>query len=226
MKKISFMRFFVIGMCFIFLFPLSMCPVTEAIPNYSEKMKGVWVASVYNLDYPTQPVQNVEQLKGEAINILNNVQDMGLNAVFLQVRPSADAFYESEIFPWSKYLTGTNGVAPNNSFDPLEFWIEEAHKRDIKLHAWINPYRITKNGDTEYNQILSDSPAKKYSEYVVKYSDGNYYFDPAYPEVRELVIDGAVEIIEKYDVDGIHMTIFIRGKILTTPNHMQNMEMV
>lgn len=205
MKNISFMRFFVIGMCFIFLFPLSMCPVTEASYSYIKDMRGVWVASVYNLDYPSKSTKDVKELKNEAIDILNNVQDMGLNTVFLQVRPSADAFYDSDIFPWSKYLTGANGVAPENGFDPLEFWVAEAHKRNIELHAWINPYRITKNGDEEYKQISLDSPAKKYSQYVVKYSDGNYYFDPAYPEVRELVINGAIEIIKNYDVDGIHM---------------------
>lgn len=205
MKNISFIRFFVLGMCFIFLFPLSCCPVTEAISEYSETMKGVWVASVYNLDYPSKPTQDVDTLKNETIKILDNVKNMGLNTVFLQVRPSADAFYDSDIFPWSKYLTGVNGVAPNNNFDPLEFWISEAHKRNIELHAWINPYRITKGSDSEYAQISNDSPAKKYSQYVVKYSDGNYYFDPAYPEVRELVINGAVEIVKNYDVDGIHM---------------------
>ena len=143
------------------------------------EFKGVWVATVYNLDYPTKQTQDVEYLKSEATLILDNVKEMGLNAVFLQVRPSADAFYKSDIFPWSKYLTGKNGLAPNNNFDPLEFWVKEAHRRGIELHAWINPYRITKNGDEEYNLITNNSPAKLYSEYIVKYSDnkltgGNY----------------------------------------------------
>ena len=81
----------------------------------------------------------------------------------------------------------------------------EAHKRGLELHAWINPYRITKNGDKDFEALSDKSPAKKYPEYVVKYTDGNYYFDPAYPKVRELVIDGILEIVENYDVDGIHM---------------------
>lgn len=169
------------------------------------ELKGVWVASVYNLDYPASATKDENTLKNEAVSILNNIEKMGLNAVFLQVRPSADALYNSDIFPWSKYLTGQSGVAPDNGFDPLEFWVEEAHKRNIELHAWINPYRITKNGDEEYNLISDKSPAKVYKEYVVKYSDGNYYFNPGIPEVRKLVIDGALEIIKKYDVDGIHM---------------------
>ena len=167
--------------------------------------KGVWVATVYNLDYPSNQTLDTSVLKAEAISILNNVKNIGLNAVFLQVRPSADSFYKSSIFPWSRYLTGNSGVAPNNGFDPLEFWIEEAHKRGIELHAWINPYRITKNGDEEYNLISKNSPAKLHPDYVVKYSDGNYYFNPGIPAVRKLVIDGVLEIIKNYDVDGIHM---------------------
>ena len=85
------------------------------------------------------------------------------------------------------------------------FWVDEAHKRGIEVHAWINPYRITKDGDKEYTSISSESPVKKYPQYVVKHSDGNYYFNPGIPEVRKLVVDGAVEIVNKYDIDGIHM---------------------
>jgi len=171
----------------------------------SEDMRGVWIATVYNLDYPSKGTMDSWQLKEEALKILDNVHSMGLNAVFLQIRPSADAFYKSEFFPWSKYLTGKNGLAPKNNFDPLEFWVEEAHKRGIELHAWINPYRITKNGDNEFSALSPNSPAKLYPEYVVKHTDGNYYFNPGIPEVRKLVVDGALEIIRHYDVDGIHM---------------------
>ncbi len=169
------------------------------------ELKGVWVASVYNLDYPSNPTQDETVLKNGAIEILDNVKKLGINAVFLQVRPSSDSLYNSKIFPWSKYLTGYSGEAPNNGFDPLAFWVKEAHKRNIELHAWINPYRITKNGDEEYSLISSNSPAKVHKDYVVKYSDGNYYFNPGIPEVRKLVIDGALEIANNYDVDGIHM---------------------
>lgn len=176
-----------------------------SITYATTELKGVWVATVYNLDYPTKQTTDSTLLKSETIAILDNVKDMGLNAVFLQVRPSADALYESEIFPWSKYLTGENGTSPDNGFDPLDFWVDEAHKRGIELHAWINPYRITKNGDDEYNLISNNSPAKVNNEYVVKYSDGNYYFNPGIPKVRELVVDGVLEIIRNYDVDGIHM---------------------
>jgi len=167
--------------------------------------KGVWVSTVYNLDYPSKPTTDATVLKAEADKILDNCKEMGMTAVFLQVRPSGDALYESDIFPWSKYLTGTQGFAPSGSFDPLTYWIKGAHKRGMELHAWLNPYRVTKGGDTEWNSLAPDNPAKMHPEWTVKYSpDGNYYLNPGLPEVRELVIDGIVEIIENYDVDGIH----------------------
>ena len=183
------------------LFILNILSFTYATTDF----RGVWVPTVYNLDYPSVQTADSFKLKAEAISILNNAKDMGLNAVFLQVRPSADSFYKSSIFPWSRYLTGNSGVAPNNNFDPLEFWVEEAHKRGIELHAWVNPYTITKSKEDEYNLISKNSPAKLHSEYVVKYSDGNYYFNPGIPEVRRLIINGILEIIKNYNVDGIHL---------------------
>lgn len=174
-------------------------------PSASEEMRGVWVSSVYNLDYPSSPTTDPDKLKAEADEILDNCVKWGLNAVFLQVRPSGDALYKSDLFPWSKYLTGSIGTAPQDGFDPLEYWVEAAHKRGLELHAWINPYRITRGKDTEWNQLPSTHPAKMNPDWVVKYSDGNYYFNPGIPEVRDLVTRGAVEIVQNYDVDGLHM---------------------
>lgn len=174
-------------------------------PSASEEMRGVWVSSVYNLDYPSSPTTDPDKLKAEADEILDNCVKWGLNAVFLQVRPSGDALYKSDLFPWSKYLTGSVGTAPQYGFDPLEYWVEAAHKRGLELHAWINPYRITRSKDTEWNSLPSTHPAKMNPDWVVKYSDGNYYFNPGIPEVRDLVTRGAVEIVQNYDVDGLHM---------------------
>lgn len=174
-------------------------------PSASEEMRGVWVSSVYNLDYPSSPTTDPDKLKAEADEILDNCVKWGLNAVFLQVRPSGDALYKSDLFPWSKYLTGSVGTAPQDGFDPLEYWVEAAHKRGLELHAWINPYRITRGKDTEWNQLPSTHPAKMNPDWVVKYTDGNYYFNPGIPEVRDLVTRGAVEIVQNYDVDGLHM---------------------
>lgn len=188
------------------------CALTLTVPAFaagtpaaSDEMRGVWVSTVYNLDYPSQATTDPAALRAEADAILDNCVQWGLNAVFLQVRPSADSLYPSEVFPWSKYLTGTAGTAPADGFDPLAYWGEAAHARGLELHAWINPYRITRGGDTEWNQLPSSHPAKMNPDWVVKYSDGNYYFNPGLQQVRDLVTRGAVEIAQNYDVDGLHM---------------------
>jgi uncharacterized lipoprotein YddW (UPF0748 family)/N-acetylmuramoyl-L-alanine amidase len=179
-------------------------------PNTPEKtdLRGVWVSTVLNIDYPKKATTDAAVLKSEALQILDNAKDMGMNAVFLQVRPSSDAIYKSKYFPWSKYLTGTQGLAPTDNFDPLEFWITEAHKRGIELHAWLNPYRaVKKNGNEpahDFASLAANNPAKLHPEWIVKHTDGNLYYNPGIPEVRKLVIDGINEIIENYDVDGIH----------------------
>ena len=128
-------------------------------------------------------------------------------------RALLDALYPSEIFPWSKYLTGKQGTQPANGFDPLAYWVEAAHKRGLELHAWINPYRITKGKQAEWDSLVSTHPAKKNPEWTVQYTDGNYYFDPGLPEDRDLVVQGAVEIAKNYDIDGLHMDdYFYPGK--------------
>lgn len=171
-----------------------------------DRMKGVWVSTVLNLDYPKTATTNRYSLMKEADNIISNCSDMGFNTIFLQVRPSSDAFYKSDIFPWSKYLTGSQGTAPDGDFDPLSYWITECHKRGIELHAWINPYRVTRetNGANLAN-LANSNPAKQHPEYVIKYSDGNYYYDPGIVQVRKLLVDGVMEIVNNYDIDGIHM---------------------
>lgn len=171
-------------------------------------LRGVWVATVLNLDYPSKQTTDSEQLKAEALSILDNTQKMGLNAVFLQVRPTGDALYQSQYFPWSKYLTGAQGVAPSNGFDPLAFWVAEAHKRGIELHAWINPYRISKKAAADpiptFAALAPSNPARLHQDWVVQYTDKNLYFDPGLPEVRQLIVDSSVELIKNYDIDGIH----------------------
>jgi uncharacterized lipoprotein YddW (UPF0748 family)/N-acetylmuramoyl-L-alanine amidase len=180
-------------------------------------LRGVWVATVINMDYPSVPTTDSETLKSEAVAILDNAKNTGFNTVFLQVRPSGDAIYKSQYFPWSKYLTGTQGLAPGDNFDPLEFWVSEAHKRGIELHAWINPYRVTKKLSTDpeydYNSLDPNNPAKLHPDWVVNYTDGNIYFNPGLPEVRSLIINSILEIISNYAIDGIHFDdYFYPGK--------------
>jgi uncharacterized lipoprotein YddW (UPF0748 family) len=111
------------------------------------EFRGVWIATVVNIDWPTSTKLTADKQKQQLLDILNAHQETGINAVMLQVRPAADAFYTQSREPWSKYLTGKQGQAPYPAYDPLEFAINEAHKRGIELHAWFNPYRATFDGN-------------------------------------------------------------------------------
>lgn len=170
----------------------------------TDEVKAVWVATVFSLDFPKKATDDDAVLKAELDDMIKKVSEMGYNTLFLQVRPSADAFYKSDLFPWSQYLTGTQGVEPNNDFDPLEYAVRTAHKNGVALHAWINPYRVTATvGDK--GKLTEESVAYKYPELIVEHSDGKLYLNPGEPKTNELVIRGAVEIVRKYDVDGIHL---------------------
>lgn len=209
MKYIRKSFILIIIIIIIFLLNLTAFAATnDTSLKESGDFRGLWVATVVNIDYPTKPTTNSEILKSEAIQILDYAKNTGFNAVFLQARPSGDALYHSKYYPWSKYLTGTQGVAPNGGFDPLEFWISEAHKRGLELHAWLNPYRVTKRSSGEpahdYASLHNTNPAKKNPGWTVKHPDGNIYLNPGLPETRQMIINGVLEIIENYSVDGIH----------------------
>ena len=179
-------------------------PFAGAAQTAQDNMRGVWVASVANIDYPSSAGMTAQALAAEADTMLDNIAAMGLNTVFLQVRPSADALYRSALFPQSRYVSGNCGASPDGDFDVLAYWVEGAHERGLQLHAWINPYRITRNGREELDALPESSPARQHPEWVVEY-DGNYYFNPGLPAVQQLVVDGAAEIVRNYDVDGIHL---------------------
>jgi uncharacterized lipoprotein YddW (UPF0748 family) len=170
-----------------------------------KEFRGIWVTTTMNLDYPLKPTTDSSILKAEAISILDNAKSLGFNAIILQVRPSGDAIYKSKIFPWSKYLTKDQGIAPSDSFDPLSFFIYEAHKRGLQLHAWINPYRVTASSYDDITKLAPTNPAILHPDWVVKYTDNKLYFDPGIPQVRQLVLNGVKEIIQNYNVDGIHL---------------------
>ncbi|MDO4270467.1 MAG: family 10 glycosylhydrolase [Eubacteriales bacterium] len=187
---------------FSLLLPAAYAAPDEEVPK--DGIRGVWVSSVYNIDYPTKQGMTAAELKSEADAMLDNIAAMGLNTVFLQVRPTADALYRSDLFPWSRFVSGAAGQEPDGGLDLLAYWVAGAHSRGLQLHAWINPYRITKEGQSEYDALPSDSPAKAHPEWVVKHED-NYYFNPGLPAVQQLVVDGAAEIVRNYEVDGIHL---------------------
>ena len=182
----------------------SILPHRAAAETSASEIRGIWVATVFGLDFPSGYTSSPNELKEKIDVIMENCQRAGLNTVFFQVRPASDAFYKSDIFPWSKYLTGTQGKAPEDSFDPLEYAINSAHKRDLTLHAWINPYRITVSAGDE-SGFADNNPAVLHPEYAVTHSDGKMYYNPGLPEVQRLIVDGAVEIVKNYNVDGIHL---------------------
>lgn len=177
---------------------------TDAFADEGEELRGVWVSTVANIDYPFKQTTDSSVLKSELITILDNCKDMGLNAVFFQVRPCGDAFYKSEIFPWSKYLTGTQGLQPDDDFDPLEFAVSEAHARGLQLHAWINPYRIT-NTSADNPYLAKQNPAVLNPGLVMTDSNGKMYYNPGDSGSIDLIVRGAEEIVRNYDVDGLHM---------------------
>ena len=165
----------------------------------SKELRGVWVASVSNIDWPSKKGLSVEQQKREFLTILDNVKKWNMNAVFVQIKPSGDAFYPSKYAPWSEYLTGTQGINPG--YDPLKFMVEEAHKRGIEFHAWFNPYRLSVSSSRD--KLSKDNIGRKKPEWTVAYG-GQLYLNPGIPEVNDYVVNSIVDVVKNYDVDGVH----------------------
>lgn len=165
------------------------------------EFRGVWIATVENIDWP-KPKSTTDQQKQQLTAILDAHQRIGINAVFFQVRPAADAFYTKSTEPWSKWLNGKQGQAPDPAYDPLEFAIAEAHKRGMELHAWFNPYRATT--DNKYYALAPNHITNLKPEWFFTYG-GQKLFNPGLPEVREYIIHIILNVVDNYDVDGIHM---------------------
>ncbi|WP_138754589.1 family 10 glycosylhydrolase [Paenibacillus sinopodophylli] len=170
-------------------------PVTEA------SLRGAWVSTVYNLDWPSASsyLNPVKQM-GEFVSLLNDLQGMGMNAVFVQVRPAADALYPSHLVPWSKYLSGVQGLAP--TYDPLFFMIEEAHKRGMEFHAWFNPFRA--NVDAKTDSLAPNHVVKEHPDWIVN-AGGKLYLNPGIPEARQHIMNTIMEVVNGYDIDGVHL---------------------
>jgi uncharacterized lipoprotein YddW (UPF0748 family) len=167
-----------------------------------KEFRGVWIATVDNIDWPLKPTKDTAELKQSFIRLINLHKSIGLNAIVMQIRPSADAFYKSELEPWSEWLTGTQGQAPEPFFDPLEFMIAETHKRRMEFHAWLNPYRAVFN--TKKSVLAANHIIRRKPEMFVTYGTKRY-FDPGNKDAQKFVIDVVKDIITRYKVDGIHM---------------------
>ncbi len=169
-------------------------------PN--SEFRGVWIATVDNIDWPHKGMYTVYSQKLEFIRQLDMHKQNGMNAVIVQVRPSADAFYPSSLEPWSQWLTGKQGRSPSPYYDPLQFMIEETHKRGMEFHAWLNPYRA--NYDVRSASIASNHITKVHPEWFLTYG-GKKYFDPGNKEAQRHVINVVRDIVKRYNVDARHM---------------------
>lgn len=186
------------------------------------ELRAVWISTVYNIDWPKQkalqdanfhpdkvfphadwpvPGKDTSSQQNSLISILDEHQALGINAVFLQIRPACDAFYQSSYEPWSRYLTGVEGQAPSPFWDPLDFAVQACHDRGMELHAWINPYRARAGGTSNHpTHVINTHP-----EWIVTYgASGKKILNPGLPEVREHVSNVIIDIASRYDVDGIH----------------------
>jgi uncharacterized lipoprotein YddW (UPF0748 family) len=164
------------------------------------EFRGVWVATVANIDWPSKQGLSVDQQKQELIGILEHHKSIGMNAIMLQIRPTADAFYAKSRELWSHWLMGKQGVAPAEGFDPLAFAVKEAHFRGMELHAWFNPYRATNSirAVTSPDHITNKRPELFYTY------GGQKLFDPGLPEVRDYIVQVILDVVKEYDIDGVH----------------------
>lgn len=170
-------------------------------PSAEREFRAAWVATVANINWPSKPGLSVDQQKKEAIELLDLLYKNNFNAVIFQVRPQCDALYQSSLEPWSFYLTGAQGKAPEPFYDPLEFWISEAHARGIELHAWLNPYRAH---HTSGSEVTDASIVKKRPELVVKLEQGYWWMEPTKKAVQDQTYNVVMDIVRRYDLDGIH----------------------
>lgn len=166
------------------------------------EFRAAWMATVSNIDWPSQRGLSAQQQKQEFINYLTFLQQAGFNAVIVQVRPAADALYESPFEPWSVYLSGKQGQPPFPRYDPLSFMIEETHKRNMEFHAWFNPFRALVRSSVNPNP--PGHPTRSNPEWMIDYG-GKTYFDPGNPQARNYILKVILDVVKRYDIDAVHI---------------------
>ena len=172
--------------------------INAKIDAASNGVQAAWLTTAWSLDWPKTKNNSTAQKK-ELIEILDTLKDTGINTVMFQVRPYGDAMYKSSINPWSKELTGTQGKEPG--YDPLAFIIQEAHTRGMKVHAWLNPYRVVSSG-TDVNVLSSNHLARQNPSLLIE-NRGGLYYNPDLQEVKDHISNTVGEIVSNYDIDGI-----------------------
>lgn len=190
-------RFFIACLCLFLLCPMLVAQNSVSNRYPKREFRGVWIQAV-NGQFKGM---STEQMKRYLTNQLNVLQDAGINAVIFQVRPEGDVLYASQLEPWSRFLTGKQGVAPSPLWDPMQFMIEECHERGMEFHAWINPYRIK---TSLKHELAPGHIYYQHPEWFVTYGN-QLYFDPALPESRRYITKIVSDIVSRYDIDAIHM---------------------
>ena len=174
----------------------------ELPPPEPREFRAAWVATVANIDWPSAPGLPVEQQRREALSLLNHAQATGLNALVFQVRPAGDALYPSTLEPWSEFLTGAQGRAPEPAWDPLAFWVREAHQRGLELHAWFNPYRARPS--PAKSPLAAPHLGVLRPELVKRYGD-LLWMDPGEPDAAAHTLAVVADVVRRYDIDGVHL---------------------
>ncbi|NUN69320.1 MAG: family 10 glycosylhydrolase [Bacteroidetes bacterium] len=179
---------------------LIVCSVLTAQPK--REFRAAWVATVSNIDWPLSKNHSATQQKADAIAILDKHKQNNINAILLQVRPSCDAIYQGGLEPLSEYLVGTQGGNLSSYYDPLQFWIDEAHKRGMELHAWFNPYRaVVSSGSSVHATHIS----KTKPEWIITYGASPYkLLDPGIPAVQNYSLSVIMDVVRRYNIDGVH----------------------
>jgi len=189
----------------------------------AREFRGVWVATVGNLDWPSKAGLSTQQQKTEFLAILDRAVQLRLNAVILQVRPACDALYASSLEPWSEYLTGRMGQAPAPLYDPLAFAVEAAHQRGLELHAWFNPFRA--HNTKALSPVATSHITKTHPEWVKAYGS-QLWLDPGEPGVHEHSRQVILDVVQRYDIDGVHLDDYFypypekdsRGQLMAFPD--------
>ncbi len=187
---------------FALLLILNSCGIFKSYEKYPKReFRGVWVATVVNIDWPKNGNDSAEKQKTDFLKILDFYERENYNAVIVQVRAAGDALYQSDYAPYSRFLTGEEGTAPKWNTDVLEWMINETHERGMEFHAWLNPYRAT--FDENFEVLSETHDYCTHPEWIVHYGKKNYY-NPGLPEVRNHFSNIIAELVTNYDVDAIH----------------------
>jgi uncharacterized lipoprotein YddW (UPF0748 family) len=175
-------------------------PASVTPPSPPREFRGVWIATVANIDWPSKPGLSVKEQKAELVALLDRVAQLKLNTVVFQVRPACDALYASSLEPWSEYLTGRMGRAPEPFYDPLAFAIDQAHRRGLELHAWFNPFRAW---HPRAKSSAAPTHISRLQPQLVRHYADQLWLDPGDPAVREHVLSVVLDVVRRYDVDGV-----------------------